>query len=348
MSGSGATPRTVLITGASGFVGRWLAATYLGCDAPRGGPVPGEWQVVGLAQQPVDPAALDATRTSARDDLAPVRLADVTWEIGDLLAPDRLEQVVARHRPSVIVHLAAMSFVPQATAEPGPAVAINVGVTARLLAAVAGLRQRGEADPTVVIVGSAEQYGRHAPEALPLAETAEQQPRTVYGATKVAAEVLARQAARANGVRAIVARPFNHSGPGQEPRFLLPALVARARALRAAPPGTPMAIGNQDTVRDLLHVRDVTAAYIALAAHGVPGEAYNVASGRGYRTGELAQRVLIRAGIDAPLQEDPALVRPAEVPALVGDATKLRAATGWVDRFLLDDLLDDLLDAAAR
>jgi GDP-4-dehydro-6-deoxy-D-mannose reductase len=342
------TRPVVLITGASGFVGRWLAAAYLGAEARRGGPPAGAWRVVGTSQLPVDTAQLDRTLTSARDDLAPVTLSDVEWQVADLRAPGAVEQLIATVRPTVIIHLAAMSFVPQATSEPALAVDVNVTLTVRLLHAASGLRAAGLADPTVLIVGSAEQYGRQGPDAHPLSESAEQLPLTVYGATKAAGELFARQFGRSTGLRVLMARPFNHTGPGQEPRFLLPALVARAIALRTAPPGAPFAIGNVDTIRDMLHVRDVVAAYIAMLARGAPGEAYNVASGTGRTTGELAAQVLARAHVQAVVTQDPALVRPAEVPVLVGDASKLRAATGWVARFSLDDLLDDLLDAAAR
>jgi GDP-4-dehydro-6-deoxy-D-mannose reductase len=102
-------------------------------------------------------------------------------------------------------------------------------------------------------------------------------------------------------------------------------------------------MGNQSPVRDYLHVSDVVAAYIALAERGAPGEAYNVASGAGTSAGDLARRILGRLGLDAAVESDPALVRAADVPALVGDPAKLRAATGWTPRRTLDDLLDDLI-----
>ena len=99
-------------------------------------------------------------------------------------------------------------------------------------------------------------------------------------------------------------------------------------------------------MRDFLHVDDVVEAYIALAARGRPGEAYNVASGVGHSVGDLARRVLARVGIAARIESDLALVRPAEVPALVGSAAKLAADTGWAPRRTLDDLIDDLIAAA--
>jgi GDP-4-dehydro-6-deoxy-D-mannose reductase len=97
----------------------------------------------------------------------------------------------------------------------------------------------------------------------------------------------------------------------------------------------------------LLHVRDVTRAYADLIERGSAGEVYNVASGTGIAVGALAQRVLALAGVDAILNTDAALVRPADVPALIGDATKLRRATGWSPRFTVDSIIEDLIRAAA-
>jgi GDP-4-dehydro-6-deoxy-D-mannose reductase len=249
-------------------------------------------------------------------------------------------------RPDVVIHLAAVSHVPSAAADPAFAWDVNVTATARLLHQVERLRQTAGIDPLVLMVGSAEQYGRQPGEARPLAEETPQAPRTVYAATKCAQEVLALQHWRASGLRVVVARSFNHSGPGQSTRFLLPALVERIRRLAEAPPGTPLPVGNRSPIRDFLHVSDVVAAYISLCRHGVPGEAYNVASGTGWSVQDLLDRALTRAGVQAVPTEDPALVRPVDVPALVGDPRKLQQATGWRATRALDDIIDDLLHAA--
>jgi GDP-4-dehydro-6-deoxy-D-mannose reductase len=95
-------------------------------------------------------------------------------------------------------------------------------------------------------------------------------------------------------------------------------------------------------------VRDVVRAYVALLEQGEPGEVYNVASGEGIEVGTAAERVLALAGVDAKLQSDPALVRPVDVPTLVGDAAKLRAATGWTPTMTFSDILSDLIRAASR
>jgi GDP-4-dehydro-6-deoxy-D-mannose reductase len=163
----------------------------------------------------------------------------------------------------------------------------------------------------------------------------------------VAQETAALQSWRAAGLRVVCTRSFNHTGPGQPDHLLIPALVRRALALRGAPqPRLP--IGNTTPVRDFLHVRDVVDAYVALAGRGKPGEAYNVASGKGRSVGELATMVLERVGIVADLEPVADYIRPVDLPVLVGDSTRLREATGWRPRFGIEHAIDELIDAAPR
>lgn len=318
--------RAALVTGAGGFVGGWLLRAL----AEAG------WEVTATAPggKP-EGAAADAPDAH-----------DVRWLAGDVRDLDHLRDALDAARPDAVFHLAGVSFVPAAAADPGYAAEVNVVAAARLLGLVAERRRAGTLDPAVLVVGSGEQYGRHDEADLPLVERCEQRPHNLYAATKVAQEAFALQTWRSTGVRVLAARSFNHSGPGQDFRFLLPGLVGRALKLRDASPGSPLVMGNQTTVRDFSHVADVVAAYIALAERGRPGEVYNVASGVGHSVGDLARRVLARCGVDAPVESDPALVRPAEVPALVGSAAKLAADTGWAPGRTLDDLIDDLIAAA--
>lgn len=313
--------KRVLVTGAAGFVGTYML------DALR---------MVG--------AELFALATDPPE--TPTAAGDVTWLYGDLRDERYVVGVVDAARPDTVVHLAAISHVPTATADPALAWDVNVTATARLLHALGRARDTALCDPMVLIVGSAEQYGRHDTHEFPLIESSVQAPRTVYAATKAAQEVLALQCWRATGLKVVVARSFNHSGLGQPTRFLLPALVQRAVELRGAEPGTSMPVGNRSPIRDFLHVSDVVAAYISLCQRGTPGEAYNVASGTGWSVQQILDRVLARAGVQATPVEDPSLVRPVDVPVLIGDSRKLQRATGWSATRSLDDIIDDLLHAA--
>ena len=316
----------VLVTGAAGFVGQWLLSALRAQGA----------EVFALAMP-----------SDARDTGTGAALPDhgATWFVGDLRHDDYVQRVVDATRPNTVLHLAAISHLPTAAADPATAWDVNVTATARLLHQLDRQRERSGVDPLVLIVGSAEQYGRHDSHVMPLCEEAVQAPRTVYAATKAAQELLALQVWRATRLPVVIARSFNHSGAGQPPRFVLPALVQRARALASAPAGTPMLVGNRSPVRDFLHVSDVVAAYISLCQRGTPGEAYNVASGTGWSVQQLLDLVIARTGTRAVPTEDPALVRPVDVPVLIGDPRKLQHATGWRAQRSLDDIIEDLLHA---
>lgn len=325
MTGNGSS-RRALVTGAAGFVGQWLCSALLAEG----------WDVVGagIAAQPSDGILTGEERRAVRWLLADIRnQADVARVVGDT-------------RPDAIFHLAGVTFVPEAQGDPVLAHEINVLGAARLIHEVRTRKRGGEIDPVVLVVGSAEQYGV-GQVGRPRVETDPQAPVTVYAASKAAQEIIALEAARSEGVKVIATRSFNHSGAGQAEHFLLPALVRRARAIRAgAEPH--LRIGNAETVRDFLHVRDVVRAYLLLVARGTPGEAYNVCSGIGQRVRDLAAKVLAAAGARADVEVDPALVRRVEVPWLVGDSTKLRNATGWTPSLSCDDIIADLINAPAR
>lgn len=318
-----------LVTGAGGFVGQWLCRALL-----RDG-----WEVVGTTQ-----GALPQPGVMSRDEIA-----SVTWRGIDLRtgAGDRREvaALLERHPPNAIFHLAGIAYLPAAGNDRDVALGVNVGALVKVLDALRPLREAGTMDPTLLVIGSGEQYGRHPLESQPLNESVPRLPLNFYAASKVAQEEIALATFRSEGVKVVATRSFNHSGRGQAPSFLLPSLVARAIAARES--GSDVAIGNTDVVRDFLHVEDVVAAYISLVARGVPGEVYNVCSGNGVRVGDLATEVLAQAGVRAPLRVDSALQRAVDVPALVGDPAKLQAATGWAPRRSRSDIIAELLDAAS-
>lgn len=313
-----------LVTGGAGFVAQWLERALL----ERG------WEVfaAGLGVPPADGVLSLGERTSVR------------WMEADVRRTADIAEALEVSRPDAVFHLAGIAFLPAAAADATAAYDVNVVGAARVIAAVSERRRAGLLDPAVIVVGSGEQYGVHAAFELPLVETAEQRPLSVYAASKAAQEIVALQAARADGLRVVATRSFNHSGPGQAPHFLLPALVGRAMEARAAGRRT-IVIGNPDPVRDYLHVEDVATAYIALAQHGAPGDVYNVCSGRGVTVRELAESVLQQLGVPADITIDPSLQRPVDLPALVGSPEKLCRATGWSPRRTPSDIIDDLIHA---
>lgn len=256
----------------------------------------------------------------------------------DVTDAEGIRALIARHRPDAVYHLAAVSHIGASWSAPVEVFRTNAE------GALNVLRACRDADVgRVLVVGSADEYGAVRPGDLPLTEDAPLRPVTPYGASKVAAEYLALQAHLGEGVPAIRVRAFNHTGPAQPDRFVIPALARRvAEAEREGRKEMP--VGSLEPVRDFTDVADVVAAYRLLVERGTPGEVYNVCSGTGRSVAEIAERLLRLARHPIELVPDPDLVRPVEVPRLVGDNRRLREATGWAPAVPFDETLAAILE----
>jgi GDP-4-dehydro-6-deoxy-D-mannose reductase len=304
-----------LVTGASGLAGGWL------CQAS----VEAGDTVLGVSRAGTVP---DAVCEAVALDLADA---------------DGVAALIARARPEVVYHLAALSSVGRSWEQPAQTLGANVGGAVNLLAAVRA--QAPEAH--VVWVSSCEVYG--APGQLPTPEQAPLDPPNPYAVSKAAGEMLARVYAQAHGLRITCARPYSHSGPRQRPLFLLSNLARQgAQARRAGAAALEVVTGNADTRRDFTDVRDVARAYRLLAAlPAAPGEMaiYNVCSGHSIST---AEQVATLAALLAPVAVrhvvDPARVRASEVMELRGDPAKLTAATGWQAQIPFEQTMADTIE----
>jgi GDP-4-dehydro-6-deoxy-D-mannose reductase len=304
-----------LITGGNGFVGKHLAATL----RAQGG------EVV-TAGRAGDGGSVDL----------PLELNDA----GSVRAA--LEQA----QPEVVFHLAAQTFVPDATRDPLSTYETNALGTARLYEALRQLSARPP--PRVLVASSGEVYGARDPAEQPLREDLPPRPATTYAASKVASEAIALASARTYGIPTIVTRAFNHIGPGQSERFAV-ASFARGLAAIAAGAKPVLEVGNLAARRDFLDVRDVVEAYVALAERGGAGEIYNVCSGTAVAIQEVLRQLIMTARVAVEVREDPARLRPSDVPLAYGDNAKLRAATSWEPRYTLAQSLRDVYaDARAR
>jgi GDP-4-dehydro-6-deoxy-D-mannose reductase len=264
-----------------------------------------------------------------------VAILDLPDDITDVAVVERSLREV---RPEAIYHLAALSHVGSSWSDPSEVLRVNV-IGSAVTFAVA---REVVPTATTLLVSSAEVYGTVRPEQLPLDESAAPAPMSPYAASKLAAEVLAQQAVRAFGQRIVIARPFNHVGPGQSPNFFVPAMASRmVAAVREGRGEIP--VGNLTSRRDFLDVRDVVAAYRLLIERGVSGEVYNIASGVDRSMSDIAHD--IRALIDSSLHfvTDESLMRPVDVPVLRGDSQKINAATGWSPRWSWSDTLADVV-----
>ena len=266
----------------------------------------------------------------------------IEWRPLELSSRESVDQA-SRGPWEVVYHLAAVSSGTEARADPGLAWEVNAAGTARVAEALADQR-RANSDPLLVLVSTAEVYGLG--NGQPRREEDPVAPASPYAASKAGAEIAAQEVARRTGLRVMVARAFPHTGPGQDPRFVVPALAGRllaARRIRAP----VIKAGNLEAVRDFLDVRDATRAYTALAARGAQGGVYNVASGEGRSLEQVARRLMELIDWSVTIETDARLVRPSDIRHLVGDSTKLRAL-GWNPLVSFDQTLRDLLDAQAH
>jgi GDP-4-dehydro-6-deoxy-D-mannose reductase len=309
----------VLVTGADGFVGRHLVPRLV----EKGHQVTAGCRPTSEAQPPFGDLRGDAVR------LVPLDLDD----------PDRVRAAVGSGHEAVI-HLAAVSSVREAREDPGRAWVINAAGTARLMDAVLAVRN---VEPVVLVVSTAEVYGNGPARAR--VETDYPCPQSQYAASKLGEEIAALEAWHRSGLRVIVARPFIHTGPGQRPPYVVPSFIQRLLDLKSAGSRSQVPTGNLDLVRDLLDVRDVVEAYLLLLERGRGGETYNVARGQGFTLRDIFQRLADEIGVSAEPMLDPALVRPADIPHLVGDAGKLRETTGWSPVISLEQTLRDMVHA---
>lgn len=286
----------VLVTGASGFVGRHLLVEL------------GERAVAGDADV-TDPEALAAELRAAR--------------------------------PAAIVHLAAATSVAESWRNGAETWRVNVLGTVALLDAV-----RAEA-PTArtLVVSTGEVYGP-TPE-RPATEDDPPAPLSPYAASKAAAELAAARAARAEGLDVVVARPFQHVGPGQDERFAIGSWTGQVARLERSDGGT-LEVGDLTVRRDLTDVRDVARAYRLLLDPATPAGTYNVCTGRPVELASVVETLARLARVPVEVRKNPALMRRVDVPVLAGDPTRIETATGWRAELPLQRTLADALDAARR
>jgi GDP-4-dehydro-6-deoxy-D-mannose reductase len=259
---------------------------------------------------------------------------DLELDVGDA---DRVAEAVTEARPDAIVHLAAISFVPEAKSNPQAVYRVNfLGAHSILEAA-----QKISPDVRVLLVGSGYVYGAADPGAPPFDESSPLRPDSHYAWSKAAADLLGGFY-EGRGVDVVRVRPFNHTGPGRPDRFVESSFARQIAEIEAGLRPPKMAVGNLDAVRDFLDVEDVLDAYLRLLDPKVPAGVYNVASGRGTSICDLLELLLAETPNRPEVEVDQARWRPAD--SVVGSAERLEAATEWAPGIPLRETLRSLLD----
>lgn len=259
------------------------------------------------------------------------------WRHVDLLERDAVRAAIGDLRPDAIYHCAGMPNVAASWSDTAEPLASNVLATHHLFDAI----RRAGVSCRVLVPGSASVY---APATEPLTEDHPIGPASPYALSKLAQEQLGMRAGPEDGIEVVLTRSFNHTGPRQAPAFVAPSMARQIALIEKGAVEPVIRVGNLDAQRDLTDVRDVVRAYIALMERAVPATVYNVASGVGRTMQSVLDALVSRARVHVRIETDPARLRPNDLPIVVGDATRIRQATGWQPSISFDQMLDDLLE----
>lgn len=257
----------------------------------------------------------------------------------DLLQPDTLDLWLQTEIPDAVIHLAGQTFVPDSFRDPVQTLQVNLIGTLNLLQAL----KRSGFGGSFLYVSSGDVYGQVAEADLPIHESLPPRPRNPYAVSKVAAELLCLQWSYLEPWRIMVARPFNHIGPGQRADFVIPAVARQLVRIRRGQQAPCIEVGDVDVTRDFLDVRDVLSAYFRLLENGRNGEIYNVCSGMEYRVRDLIEQMVELTNLDVELLQDPARMRPSEQRRVAGNSWKLQQQTGWTPGISITESLQSIL-----
>ena len=306
---------SILITGSNGMAGRHAVDFF-------------------LKQTPHQIHCLDIVhRGEVKDER--VHYYDV-----DMLSFEDLRSVVKKTRARKVLHLAGLTSVKDSLEEPLPALEINIMSCAYLLEA---LRLESPAS-RVLAISSSEVYGPPSGGDVRRSEESPVRPQTPYAASKAALEHIVLQYFRAFGLKALVARPFNHTGPGQSENFVLPGFAKRLMEIKLFRREPVIFMGNIEVERDFLDVRDVVRAYHLLLEKGKPGEIYNICSGVAQPLRWVLEEMMRLSGVEADIRSDARMERRVDIPILAGNNGKILREIGWQPAYRLEDTLKSLLD----
>ncbi|MCC6613611.1 MAG: GDP-mannose 4,6-dehydratase [Anaerolineae bacterium] len=307
----------ILVTGATGFVGRHLIR-HLHEHNP-------DDRLYGT----IKPDSDDATQ-----------LPGLTTREVDLRDRDQVMDLLDTTRPDHIYHLAAQAAVGVSFSDPWDTLETNIRSQLNLFEACLAHNLR----PRVLVISSGEIYANANREDRPTDETFLPQPTSPYSVSKVTQEALGMQYFYSRQIPVVIVRPFNQIGPGQRLGFVAPDFASQIARIEAGEQPPIMRVGNLEARRDFTDVRDVVRALRLLMAHGEPGELYNVASGVARPIQQVLDILLGLSQTPIEVEPDPARMRPSRVPLVWGDASKLRALTGWQPNIPFEQSLREILD----
>ena len=313
--------KKALITGITGFVGSHLAELLLDKN----------FEVHGIVRW--------RSKTDNIDDFK----EKLVLHDGDMTDFSSLIKILKQVKPDYIFHLAAQSFVLSSWKSPSQTLHTNVIGASNLLEAITSLKD-DSFDPIIQFAGSSEEYGLVLPHEVPIKETNPLRPLSPYGVSKVATDMLAHQHLRSYGIKTIVTRSFNSTGPRRGEVFVCSTFAKQIAEIEKGKREPVIFHGNLDAKRDFTDVRDIARAYLLTVEKCKPGEVYNICSGKAYLMKEILSMLLSLSHASVELKQDPERMRPSDVSILHGDYSKFKKATGWQPTIEIKKTLEDLLN----
>ncbi len=306
-----------MVTGANGFVGRYLLRELSGA---------------GYELLAVDLAGPGQAGPEEYPGGTVYRRCDLRDAVG-------VNELLEQSEPESIFHLAARSSAARSFQDPAGTFQANLIGTLNLLEAV----RRIGLEARMLLIGSSEEYGVRAPEEMPLSEDSPIEPVSPYAASKAAQNLIGMQYFRTFGSNVIMTRSFSHTGPGQTDIFVLPSFARQCAEIGAGKTAPVISTGNLDVERDFLDVRDVARAYRLLMEEGKAGKVYNVCSGSGINLRKALDAIVSSSGVQVEIRTDQGLLRPVDIPVMIGDNSRLREDTGWKREISASRMLEDLV-----
>lgn len=251
-----------------------------------------------------------------------------------------VNKVMVAIRPDRIFHLAAQSFVMSSWHAPAETLTTNIVGQLNIFEAIRSLQY----NPLIQIAGSSEEYGLVHENELPLTETNALRPLSPYAVSKVGQDLLAYQYFMSYKINVLRTRAFNHTGPRRGEVFVDSNFAKQIAEIEKGRKKPVIEVGNLESARDFTDVRDIVEAYWLALEKGEPGDVYNICSGKAWKIKEVLNILLGLSKVKVEIIEDPARMRPSDVPVLMGDNGKFSRRTGWKPTIPLEQSLEDLLD----
>jgi len=304
--------KKVLITGMSGFVGSHLAECLLGKDYELHGTVFGSGnEIMGAKAYPVDLTKFEA-----------------------------INELISKLRPDLVFHLAALSSPSASFNDGNQTLTNNITAQANLLNALV----KNQVKARVLIVGTAEEYGKIEEQNLPTDEACPLRPMSPYAVSKIAQDFMGLQYWLSYGLECVRVRPFNHVGERQAPAFVLPAFAQQVAMIEAGKQAPVISVGNLSATRDFTDVKDMVKAYELALIHGIAGEVYNLGSENEVAISDLLQIMLDKSKVKIQVEQDQNRMQKSDVPRMKANSQKFYQLTGWKPMIKLPETIDRVLD----